>query len=297
MSRKCKVLQKGQCEINQGFGGINNHRGLDLVGANYTIDNVVSFDNGKVLMAVTGYSNGAGQDVNWRYGNFVKILHDNGQVTLYAHLESTNLKVGQRVSKGQLIGKMGNSGHSFGSHLHWELWSKDNYNSNINPEPYLEDKPSFIPPKVVERNTNKRQFQVDYNDNLRVRATPNGTILGILNKGIYDFVTEQKSNGINWVQIQNNMWCGCTDMSRILEIEKQQEKPLNNDLSNETLKGYIDTINELKEQIKVLDKEILIYKQKLLKYNNMQICNINKNGTFYILDLKEKDIIYLKRGG
>ena len=42
MSLKCSVLKSGLCEITQGFGGSNNHRGLDLVGANYTLDDIVS---------------------------------------------------------------------------------------------------------------------------------------------------------------------------------------------------------------------------------------------------------------
>ena len=59
------------------------------------------------------------------YGNMVKIKHDNwkgGSVeTLYAHLNSTNVKVGQKVKKGDIIGYSGNTGNSFGAHLHFEV--------------------------------------------------------------------------------------------------------------------------------------------------------------------------------
>ena len=111
MSVKCNVLKKGYCEITQGFGGSNNHRGLDLVGKDYTIDDIVSYANGTVNMVTNGYGNGQGQGVNWAYGNFVKIINDDGTVCLYAHMEYTSVKVGQRVSKGQVIGRMGNSGN------------------------------------------------------------------------------------------------------------------------------------------------------------------------------------------
>ena len=229
MSVKCSVLKSGYCEITQGFGGSNNHRGLDLVGKGYTIDNIVSYDAGNVLMSVTGYGNGQGEGVNWRYGNFVKILHDNGTVCLYAHMEYTSVKVGQRVAKGQVIGRMGNSGNSSGGHLHWEFWSCNDYYSNIDPSPYLQPKEPIVLPGPVNRDKNKRQFQVDYNDNLRVRTKPslNCDILGILNAGIYEFTEERDAEGYKWVKIGADMWCACTSMSRILEIEKENiEEPV-----------------------------------------------------------------------
>ena len=156
MSLKCSVLKSGFCELTQGFGGSNNHRGLDLVGKDYTIDDVVSYANGVVQMSVTGYGNGQGEGVNWRYGNFVKVLHDDGTVCLYAHLERASVSVGQRVSKGQVLGRMGNSGNSFGGHLHWEFWSKNDYNSNIDPSPYLAPKEPVVLPKAVARDKNTK---------------------------------------------------------------------------------------------------------------------------------------------
>lgn len=225
MSLKCSVLKSGFCELTQGFGGSNNHRGLDLVDKGYTIGDVVSYNNGVVLMAVTGYGNGQGEGVNWRYGNFVKIQHDDGSVCLYAHLEYASVKVGQRVSKGQVIGRMGNSGNSFGGHLHWEFWTKNDYYSNVDPSPYLEPKEIKLP-SPVNRDKNKRQFQVDYNDNLRIRKSPSlsGAVLGILNAGIYDFTEEKDADGYKWAKVGDNMWVACTSMSRILEIEKEEIK-------------------------------------------------------------------------
>lgn len=239
MSLKCSVLKSGFCEITQGFGGSNNHRGLDLVGANYTLDDIVSYANGTVNMVTNGYGNGHGEGVNWAYGNFVKIINDDGTVCLYAHMQYTSVKVGQRVSKGQVIGRMGNSGNSFGAHLHWEYWSRNDYYSNVDPSPYLVPKEPIVLPKPVERNKDKRQFQVDYNDNLRVRTKPslNCDVLGILNAGIYDFTEEKYGDGFNWVKVKDNMWCACTDMSRILEIEK------------EIIKEPVEIEEEIKEPI------------------------------------------------
>ena len=250
MSLKCSVLKSGFCEQTQGFGGSNNHRGLDLVGKDYTIDDVVSYANGVVQMSVTGYGNGQGEGVNWRYGNFVKVLHDDGTVCLYAHLERASVSVGQRVSKGQVLGRMGNSGNSFGGHLHWEFWSKNDYNSNIDPSPYLAPKEPVVLPKAVARDKNKRQFQVDYNDNLRIRKTAslNGEVLGILNAGVYDFTESKTAEGYLWVKVGNDMWCACTSMSRILEVEKEEVKEEVKEEIQETLETENKTDIEAKEE-------------------------------------------------
>ena len=55
------------------------------------------------------------------YGNLIKIRHDFGFETRYAHLSQIRVKVGQRVSLGERIGDMGNTGRSTGTHLHYEV--------------------------------------------------------------------------------------------------------------------------------------------------------------------------------
>ena len=59
---------------------------------------------------------------NSSYGNYCIINHGNGYATLYAHhMQLPRVKVGDTVSKGQAIGYVGNTGNSFGAHLHFEL--------------------------------------------------------------------------------------------------------------------------------------------------------------------------------
>jgi murein DD-endopeptidase MepM/ murein hydrolase activator NlpD len=58
---------------------------------------------------------------NGGYGNYIKITHPNGVVTLYGHLSSRDLQVGDSVNKGQYIGAMGTTGNSTGCHLHFEV--------------------------------------------------------------------------------------------------------------------------------------------------------------------------------
>ncbi|MDX1807502.1 MAG: peptidoglycan DD-metalloendopeptidase family protein [Paenisporosarcina sp.] len=77
------------------------------------------------------------------YGNVIMVTHSiNGQIftTVYAHLSGINASVGQSVSKGQLVGKMGSTGRSTGSHLHFEVhegpWNGSRSNA-VNPIRYV----------------------------------------------------------------------------------------------------------------------------------------------------------------
>jgi murein DD-endopeptidase MepM/ murein hydrolase activator NlpD len=68
------------------------------------------------------------------YGNLIKIRHEFGFETRYAHLSRIRVKVGQRVSRGERIGDMGNTGRSTGTHLHYEVRVGG---SPVNPLKYI----------------------------------------------------------------------------------------------------------------------------------------------------------------
>ena len=77
------------------------------------------------------------------YGNHLRIDHGFGYVSLYAHLSKFNVRRGQKVKRGDIIGYVGNSGRSVGPHLHYEIF-KDNkkinplnfYYGNLSPEEF-----------------------------------------------------------------------------------------------------------------------------------------------------------------
>lgn len=130
---ECRVLKNGQCEMTQGYHA--GHLANDIVGQGFTIDDVLAHSRGKVVFCQTGQVNNPGSSGNLSYGNCVKIQHDNGYCTLYAHLETVNVSLGQTVEQGQFIGRMGNTGNSYGAHLHIEVRTPDN--QFLNPQDYL----------------------------------------------------------------------------------------------------------------------------------------------------------------
>ncbi|MBO7323667.1 MAG: M23 family metallopeptidase [Bacteroidales bacterium] len=62
---------------------------------------------------------------NGGYGNFVKLNHENGYKTAYAHMHKIAVKNGDKIKKGDLVGYVGTTGSSTGNHLHYEVYYKD----------------------------------------------------------------------------------------------------------------------------------------------------------------------------
>lgn len=105
-----------------GMRGGRPHNGIDMAGAvgtpiYATADGVVTF---------AGTQSG--------YGNLIVIQHEFGIKTKYAHLSKIHVTKGERVSRGALIGDMGNTGRSSGSHLHYEIHSGG---APVNPMTYI----------------------------------------------------------------------------------------------------------------------------------------------------------------
>ena len=122
-------------QINYGFAapGYESHKGIDIVYMDGSSD-IFAIEDGTVTATNSSCSVG-NRSCGGGWGNFVRIKHPNGYQTLYAHLERLNVKQGQGVRAGQVIGKMGNTGRSDGKHLHLELWEPND--TRINPERYI----------------------------------------------------------------------------------------------------------------------------------------------------------------
>jgi murein DD-endopeptidase MepM/ murein hydrolase activator NlpD len=129
------IWPEPQAQISQGFGPSpypfeppyggypHYHTGMDLVEPFGSP--VYAADDG--IVALVG-STTAG------YGNYVVIAHAGGLDTLYAHLSTALVKVGQSVTQGQPVGMEGSTGNSTGAHLHFELRINQ---KPVDPAPYL----------------------------------------------------------------------------------------------------------------------------------------------------------------
>ena len=98
--------------IHPVTGEFKNHGGTDI-GASYG-SAIYAADSGTVVRSADGWNGG--------WGNYVMINHGNGMQTLYAHMSSRAVSVGQTVSRGQTIGYVGSTGMSTGPHLHFEMY-------------------------------------------------------------------------------------------------------------------------------------------------------------------------------
>jgi peptidoglycan hydrolase CwlO-like protein len=109
------------------------HHGIDISKAGRADAPIVAAAPGTVIQSYYSSS----------YGNVIFVTHNirgNVMTTVYAHLESRSVGEGQRVEKGQYLGEMGNTGQSFGAHLHFEIhegpWNGAKSNS-VNPRKYI----------------------------------------------------------------------------------------------------------------------------------------------------------------
>lgn len=104
------------------IGEVRLHQGIDI--CNKTGTPVYATADGVVSKAQT--------DDGW--GKVINIDHTDNYMTLYAHLSSIKVKVGDVVSKGQIIGLMGNTGMSTGPHLHYGVYRNGN---SVDPVPFM----------------------------------------------------------------------------------------------------------------------------------------------------------------
>lgn len=103
------------------------HAGIDIAGS--TGDPIYAAGAGKVITA----------DSDSSHGKYIVIEHPGGLESWYLHLSKITVSVGDKVTKGQQIGKLGNTGRSTGPHLHFEIVKKG---KTIDPLPYIKSKDS-----------------------------------------------------------------------------------------------------------------------------------------------------------
>lgn len=117
-------------------GVTKQHNGIDICrdGVASYGSSIVAVKSGKVTTAYhSGYNGG--------FGLYVVVDHGEGVKTYYAHMSRVNVNVGDYVTQGTKLGEIGNTGYSFGAHLHFGLMINGSW---VNPMNYL-SKPANLP--------------------------------------------------------------------------------------------------------------------------------------------------------
>lgn len=196
MSKIARVLESGVCEITQNYKkGV--HDGIDIVKKGYQLDNVVAHSDGRIVQVIKNCNiNTNGKDSNIldknNPGNLIKIDHGNDYYTRYLHLKYGSIKVnlGDFVKKGEIIGYIGDTGYSFGKHLHFEVWNNE---IRIDPTVYLEKDFTFNDDDSLNNNKYKVGDIVTING-VYVSSTSNKKLNPAIIKGKITKVIENARN-------------------------------------------------------------------------------------------------------
>lgn len=275
----------------------NPHKGVDLGWNEYQGEPVYAINDGVVMFVdkTTGSNNA---------GNYIWIKHEFTDYALwsrYCHLKdnSTLVKVGQKVTRGQQIASMGGT-YGYATHLHYEMWKtpknwKFNWNDRmkylVNPLNFtfaFEDQSigtgelSKVITRVLgtskqaKRDTSKNQIEV-VGEYLRIRkgAGTNQTILGYIDYGIYDYTETKNANNYTWYNLGFGWIAGTKEDTKIYPKEEQTD-------------DKDKKIAELEEQVKKLDTELLAQKTFVEKQKE-EIEQLNEKLSNYA-NLKEHKV-------
>ena len=251
---ECKVLENKKCTITSSYGkrkinGVDDyHYGVDIVKEGYQLDYIVAHTDGVVSHIVDGKSNSKGSG---SYGNYVKVKHQNGYHTLYAHLQKgISVYKGQVIKKGQRIGYMGESGDAYGKHLHFEVWKN---NSRINPTEYL-NKELYLDSEIDIIEHKYQIGDVVQINGVYISSTSNDKLIP---KNIIGKITDIIENANNPYLLENGN-IGWVNDDCIIQVDVKY-------LSNKEYKGnsIVDGLNQIE-----VDSSFN-YRSKLAKLNNI----------------------------
>jgi hypothetical protein len=202
--------------INQYFGanpqnyaqfGLPGHEGIDIMAPHGS--KVFAVAPGTVKMVYN-------QPTGHNYGRHVRLEHIDGYETIYAHLDSINVNVGQQVEAGALLGHADNTGNSFGSHLHLTLRHRGTTQGNwpngiIDPTSFLLPLLGFVRPSGPYTNGFAYADGLTIAGNLaqanaggiNLRQTPsiNGPLIDLVPAGTIMILTGEKQGAYYPIQV------------------------------------------------------------------------------------------------
>jgi murein DD-endopeptidase MepM/ murein hydrolase activator NlpD len=217
-----------------------HHKGIDIAGVYKTP--IHSVDNGIVTKS---YYSGS-------YGHVVFIKHDNNLETVYAHLNKRNVEEGYAVKQGDIIGFMGNTGDSSGTHLHFEIhkekWTYEKENA-IDPILALGEAAvgqSVMAMAKVDEVTMETIAKLRLADDIAI-----GDHHGSVNAKSAEKVTENSGHNQeleHTVKAGETLWSIAKRYNTSVELIKQKNKLVNNQISS----GYVLVIDNLDDNLYVV---------------------------------------------
>lgn len=156
-----------------------SHHGMDFVNDLGGVCHAVAVADGEVVYVQNGIE--GFDSVNYTAGNYVKILHENGTTSRYLHLRNGSIcvKIGQKVKAGDKLGIEGNTGYSYGTHLHFDVQVDGEH---VDPLPYLTGEKGF-----GDKKPSADQPEIKIGD--RVKMKPGATFSDGTKP--FDYVYEQ----------------------------------------------------------------------------------------------------------
>lgn len=182
-----RVVDRSSERITQKYK-VLSHKGVDIGynGKDESKNRIFANCKGIVYEVVDGLNNDQKATGTKSWGNFVYIKHPNGMFTRYAHIEKgVPVKVGQEVDENTVIGIIGNTGRSFGRHLHFEVAKSYSSSTRIDPTKYLTN-------PVYENEPQKYTGKIP---SLRL--------------GIYGWKRGDKNQNVGYIQSFLNWYLGC----------------------------------------------------------------------------------------
>ena len=287
--KKLGITGSWEEHVNRGS------RGQDFGWFDYQGEPIYSINDGTVMEI----------NKNSSAGNYIWIKHEfanNDMWSRYLHIKdgTTKVKVGQKVTRGQEIANMGNTGNSTGTHLHLEIWVvpkgwKFNFNDRSKySKPSTDNAFAFDDQhigtspnnkvitrvigtsKQAKRDTTKNQIEV-VGEFLRARtgAGLDKQILGFIDYGIYDYIEKIEKDNYTWYNLGFCYVAGTKEDTKIYTAESPED-------------GKDKKIAELEEQVKKLDTELLVQKT-LVEKQKEEIDQLNDKLSNYA-NLKEHNV-------
>ena len=213
-------------------GGMSTsfHGGIDIAAPMGT--HVLAAEAGKITIA------------SWfgGYGNCIEVTHADGMKTRYGHLSEINVKVGDNVLRGQLIGKVGSTGISTGPHLHFEVYPDGK--TAVNPAPFLTD---------TAENTEKEYSNIKFlfvdRDSIKDEQEEETTLIG---KSLIDYIVTQAEEPVD-------------EITDTLSLINKTYNTIDIDLVSQDIKDLYTKLTSEEINAKIVSSKLDSYKTKDIK--------------------------------